>query len=112
SHPVQVSGFSGQAPSALTLLANFDVESLRASIDDGQAVEVPLVEIGVSSGKQAAGLYLGDNAARTVRFDAKLRDGSTYSFTIPAPDVSPAPDSTPAVPSPPEPYAPLELSEN
>ena len=109
SHPAQVSGFSQQAPSALTLLANFDVISLRASIDDAEPVEVQLVDIGVSSGKQAAGLYLGDIPATTVRFDATLRDGSSYSFAIPAPDVAPGPNSTPAVPSPPEPYAPLEL---
>ena len=112
-HPVQVSGFSMQAPSAFTLLADFDVISLRASIDDKQTVEIQLVDIGVNSGKQAAGLYLGDSAARTVRFDATLSDGSTYSFTVPAPDVAPAQDSTtPTDPSPPEPYAPLELFGN
>lgn len=112
SHPVQVSSFSLQAPSALTLLANVDVTSLRAAIDDAEPVEIQLVDIGVSSGKQAAGLYLGGTTATTIRFNATLSDGSDYSFTIPAPDIAPDPNLTPAVPSPPEPYAPLELFDD
>jgi hypothetical protein len=111
SNPVQIDGFSMHPPSALMFLANSDVTSLHAVIDDDEPVEIKLAEIGVSSGKQTAGLYLGDRAITTIRFDATLTDGSTYSFSIAAPEVTPSPTAASAVPAPPEPYAPLELFE-
>ena len=112
SNPVQIDGFSMHPPSALMFLANSDVTSLHAVIDDDEPVEIKLAEIGVSSGKQTAGLYLGDREITTIRFDATLIDGSTYSFSIAAPEVTPSPTAASAVPAPPEPYAPLELFED
>lgn len=109
-HPVQVIGFSMQAPSALMLIAQGDVTSLSASIDDAEPIDIELVDIGVTSGKKLAGLYLGD-AKNTVRFHATLVDGSTYTFGIKAPDVQTQPSTAPTGSSSPnEPYGPKELS--
>jgi hypothetical protein len=110
-NPVQIDGFSMHAPSALMFLANSDVTSLRAVIDDAEPVEINLADIGVSSGKQTAGLYLGDREITTIRFDATLTDGSTYSFSIAAPEVTPAPTSASAASAPPEPYARVSCSK-
>ena len=108
-YPVQVNGFSTEAPSALTLIAERDVASLRASIDDAEPVDLELADVGVASGKKVAGLYLGDNR-NTVRFDATLDDGSRYTFDIKAPNVQQEPSAASAGSAPlDQPYAPKEL---
>jgi hypothetical protein len=106
--PVQINGFSMEAPAALTLIAVADVTSLRVTLDDAEPIDIELVDVGVASGKQVAGLTIGD--ASTVRFDATLEDGSNYAFAIDAPAVGPAPSTAPtAGPAAFPPSAPREL---